>query len=97
MEGITEDLLEVDYSTHLLVMAVMNASSTEIVKRIQTLIKLETKEYYRQQNIEFSMDKTYTTLTVSADVEFHPFIDLGVFNDGASWIFTKRLKQSVSY
>lgn len=95
--GLADDLLAVDYTSHLLIMAVMNMSSEKIVERIQALIRLETSEYYRQRNITFSMDKTYTTITVKADVQFHPFIDLAVFTGGEGWSFDQKIGQTVSY
>lgn len=95
--SLSDDLLAVDYATHLLIMCLMNNTVDQTAERIKVLVELEAAEYYRQRNQKFDMNKTYTTLTVSSDVTFYAFVDLGLLSGSNPLDIQKRLYQVVTY
>jgi hypothetical protein len=93
-----DDMLEAEYESHLLLLALINLKVNTMVERIQTLVELEAAEYYRQRNQKFDMNKTYATLTVTADITFNPFINFGGFvGDDQALQIRKKMTQVVGY
>lgn len=93
-----KNMLEAEYESHLLLLALINLPVDTMIERIQTLIELETAEYYRQRNQKFDMNKTYATLTVTADITFNPFIDFGALaGDNSPLQIRKKMTQVVGY
>jgi cell division septum initiation protein DivIVA len=88
--------LKVDYHAHILLLLLFKDDDS-LVSRIQTLIQLESTEYYGQQGLSFDMNQTYTAVEVAADVTFNPFFDLGALTGGSSLLPSKRVQQTVSY
>lgn len=95
--GLGASLMEVDYGTHLLIMTLISNKPEDTVRRIQTLVQLETAEYYRQKNVTFDWNKTYTAVTVTANVDFNSFFDLGILNGDGPLRFNTNMKQPVGY
>lgn len=93
-----KSMLEADYGSHLLILTAMNLTVDTMIERIQTLIELEAAEYYRQRNQKFDMNKTYATLTITADITFNPFIDFGALaGDNSPLQIRKKMTQVVGY
>lgn len=90
-------VMERDYPSHVLILLLLFVDSDTQISRLQSLIELETAEYYRQQGKSFDINQTYTTVEIAADVTFHPFFNLGALTDGSSLLPRKRIKQTVSY
>lgn len=91
------DLVNVDYSTHLLILALLNNEPDTTASRIGTLVELETKEYYRQKSVKFCWDKTYTSVIVTADIDVNSFFDIGVMNGSGPIRINSKKVQSVGY
>lgn len=89
-------VVEMDYHAHMLLLLVFKDPDT-LVSRIQTLIQLETAEYYGKQGKTFNMSQTYTAVEIAADVTFNPFFDLGTLTGGSPLLPSKNIKQTVSY
>lgn len=96
-ESFTSKLTKVDYEACVLLVLLFNVHPDVMVERLADIIEMETTEYYRQQGKSFSMDKTYTTISVSADVTFNSFFDLGVASGNSPLKIGGKMTRDISY
>lgn len=85
------DLLEVDYSTHMLMVLLVFVDSEKQINRLKDIMGLEASLYYENNGKSFSMTKAYSAVEVSANVLFNPFFELTSSSLGT------RMSQTVSY
>lgn len=96
-ERFTSNLTKVDYGTNVLLILLINVSEDTMIERLGDIIELETTEYYKQQGMTFSMEETYTTISVSADVSFDTFFDLGVASGNSPLDLSGTMTRDMGY
>lgn len=96
-ESFTSNLTKVDYGTNVLLILLINVSEDTMIERLGDIIELETTEYYKQQGMTFSMEETYTTISVSADVSFDTFFDLGVASGNSPLDLSGTMTRDMGY
>ena len=96
-ESFTSNLTKVDYGTNVLLVLLINVSEDTMIERLSDIIDLETTEYYKQQGMTFSMDETYTTISVSADVSFNSFFDLGIASGNSPLELSGTMTRDMGY
>ena len=89
--------LDMSYKNHLLVMLMITVDTNKQVQRLSNLISLEATRYYADKDKTFSITKTYTTLDLSADMTFNPFVDLGLLAGDGPLNLTGHMTCTVSY
>lgn len=87
---------EISYETHVLILLMIHVKDDTMITRLRHIIDLEASEYYKSK-FDFSLDKAYTAVEVSAAVTFYPFFDLGLYNNGSSYIPKVEMRLPVSY
>lgn len=85
------DLLEFDYSTHMLMVLLVFVDTDRQINRLARIMELEATKYYTDNGGSFALSKAYSGVKVSADVSFNPFFDLGAD------LGSKRFTQTVTY
>lgn len=96
-ESFTSNLTKVDYGTNVLLVLLINVSEDTMIERLGDIIDLETTEYYKQQGMTFSMEETYTTISVSADVSFNSFFDLGIASGDSPLELSGTMTRDMGY
>ena len=82
--------LPMNYQEHLLILLLLTASPTEMLARIQDLINMETKEYYKD-DFDFSLTNTYTNIKIESNGTLNSMFDLELLTaDGPFSISRKR-------
>lgn len=95
--GAPSELLTTDYDTHMLILLMVQTNGDTMISRIGDIINLEASSYYSSQGKSFDMNKTYTAITLEAEVRFNPLFDVGEYFDGSPLDMTGRVKQMVCY
>lgn len=70
-------LLDADYVSHILILMLFLKDENDIVERIENLMELEAKAYYKGKSKTFEISKTYVAVNVTADAAFSSFFALG--------------------
>lgn len=92
-----DDWKDTGYQTHMLVLLLIFVKPEDQIKRLQDLIEMEATEYYRQKGESFQMTKTYTAVSLSADADLNPLLDLGEVTGSGPFRPTTHIKQTISY
>ena len=64
-----------DYTRHGVILMILCTPLEDYTKRMQNLIQTEAKEYYKGK-LEFSIDKTYTSIHSNTEYKLKPFMEL---------------------
>lgn len=89
--------LEMSYKNYLLVMLTVLVETDIQVQRLGNLIDLEAAQYYQENGKSFDIAHTYTTLELSADMTFKPFVDVGVLSGNGPLNLSGHMTRTVSY
>lgn len=93
-DGGKSDATKVGYESLLLVLLVIYVDEDVMIERLSHIIELEATEYYKDS---FAMDKTYATISISADVSFDSFFDLGVASGGGPLDISGKMIRDMGY
>ena len=76
-EEMSEDngLFMMDYTGHGAILLILCTPLEDYTKRMQNLIQTEAKEYYKGK-LDFSIDKTYTSIHSNTEYHLNPFMGL---------------------
>lgn len=92
------DFFDFDYSTHMLLLLIMNVTTDDMLARLSNIIYLESAYHYKNAGADytFEMSKTYTRINMQADVALNSFIDIFKSNDASSPV-KAVFKETVGY
>jgi hypothetical protein len=97
-EGTTDKGNKVDvgvgYETLVMLLLVLYVDDDVMINRLGDIIELETTEYY---DGNFKMKNTYATISISADVSFDSFFDLGIANGGGPLDLSGKMVRDMGY
>ena len=70
------DFFKLDYTSYMFLFLLLNTPEDMLVSRLQNLMNLECKEYYRVEGESFEISHTYTYIQVDATATFSPILPL---------------------
>lgn len=85
---------KVSYTEHLLLLLLLSVNEVTYMQRMQNLIQLEAREYYKDE-CEFDLDKTYTYIDSEVKYTLNPMFKVDYLTDNG--LFTATSKQYLGY
>jgi hypothetical protein len=85
-----EEWNQADYQTHLLLAMFMFSTQEDVLARFKDILFMESNSYYKikKSGVTFDVSKMYTSLSVEANANFFPFIN--VFGSNGLPVTRKR-------
>lgn len=93
----TSGVMPREYRSYILLVLFIFVESDVQLDRLQDIIYLEARQYYKNNGGTFSLKKAYTSVLVTAELQVDPLFDFGALTGDSFLIPAIDLKQIISY